>query len=1012
MPSSSNHTSNKQNINSQYYQNKFNAAASSTCTQATTAAGTSFQLHSNKTTFIYEKLNKQRLSMIDLLLKNGADKYMISKLSVQNLYKMNKKSRNMLKKWYGISNNPTSSTSLSMNDLREHISDMSNINFELRPLSPIMASLCLDDVDIFSRLYKHHHILFNYFKPDEDYELIYYAIKFQSKNCLVYLLTNTNTKNENLPNLLEQQTLKLNETPTKQLNKNVDTMFYILENTRSSKIIRVLLKCGFDLTKREQSSGNTALHCLFNASASLKPRILNEFHTPKSLSKILFIMLKKGGLKVHVNSLNYDKKLCIENLFEWDELVELVFFINNNTEWFGDWEADEFRQEWQQEFKSCVHLLIKSGADLLLKNNNESSAENGESQYTSSDNIHNCIDTLFDSLLKHSLSISALKSQSRSQSPIPDEIPPKGSTAAVAATPGENPGQSPPPKSPTKTRKYSSQYQQKNQNTWPKTFDLEFLYNLLNDSIDLNKLAASYTRLNNHYHHHINPSLTGCSSSSYTVSSMNQQQQVHRIKSKECVVEKFLEILLNVSIQNFNYPIKLFKMLCYFQRLLNLNNKMSSNHKIKPHIIKKFIANWLLVPNFLNSSYQFEKNFVVKSIIIELVLNDLYDLNDTNESCLLNFCIQMIPSLKSVYQLELIYDLMTTLIQYGATPCLDSEFHSSFNYLFSVLAAKENHQISSAQFYIPFGRVSPQLTHHHHHHRKHPHHHHYADHIEQEHGHDDTIVAPVQFLKVSTQTNLTHTNTIPTITHPPVTPSPSYASLLTVTTNPVSGPTHSSNVIITQNQNLINDSSIMNAFSEHYKRFLKLIYDSINADLKPKFSTHRSSLENLAMPVNQTELACHYHSSYSINLNNYKVYNYTHMSHHFNHHSHHHHHHHNSNRSDRKSSSSSSGSSGNYSSISVQSTPALSPNSFITTSLNCLEPLDMYLERLESTPRSLKSLARRVFLNRLVEVEKQRKRNTTQFSIEDNSHVSLIENKIAQMHIKSKRVKNYLLFLE
>ena len=48
---------------------------------------------------------------------------------------------------------------------------------DLRALSPIMASICLDDVEVFSRLYKHHQNLFNYFKPDEDYELIYYAIR-------------------------------------------------------------------------------------------------------------------------------------------------------------------------------------------------------------------------------------------------------------------------------------------------------------------------------------------------------------------------------------------------------------------------------------------------------------------------------------------------------------------------------------------------------------------------------------------------------------------------------------------------------------------------------------------------------------------------------------------------------------------------------------------------------------------------------------------------------------------
>lgn len=73
---------------------------------------------------------------------------------------------------------------------------------EIRPLSPIMASLCLDDVDLFARLYKHHQSLFNYFKPDEDYELIYYAIKFQSKSCLIYLLSNTNSHTY-FPSVLE-----------------------------------------------------------------------------------------------------------------------------------------------------------------------------------------------------------------------------------------------------------------------------------------------------------------------------------------------------------------------------------------------------------------------------------------------------------------------------------------------------------------------------------------------------------------------------------------------------------------------------------------------------------------------------------------------------------------------------------------------------------------------------------------------------------------------------------------
>lgn len=86
---------------------------------------------------------------------------------------------------------------------------------ELRPLSPIMASLCLDDVDLFARLYKHHQTLFNYFKPDEDYELIYYAIKFQSKSCLIYLLSNTNS-DACFPSIIEQTASHKNDTTSRQ----------------------------------------------------------------------------------------------------------------------------------------------------------------------------------------------------------------------------------------------------------------------------------------------------------------------------------------------------------------------------------------------------------------------------------------------------------------------------------------------------------------------------------------------------------------------------------------------------------------------------------------------------------------------------------------------------------------------------------------------------------------------------------------------------------------------------
>lgn len=191
-------------------------------------------------------------------------------------------------------------------------------------------------------------------------------------------------------------------------------MFYILENTRSAKIVKVLLRCGFDLTKRESLTGNTALHCLFNASKSqkyydnnrqfnekqkmligTKKCILNEYHKPKSLSRILFVMLKMGGLKTHVNTLNNEKKLCTQVLFEWDELIATVFFAK-------EFELVKSRGEWKREFKQCVKLLLKSGADLLLNTN----GLNSEVQ-----EHHNCVDVLFTNLLKHALKNEVFISQ-------------------------------------------------------------------------------------------------------------------------------------------------------------------------------------------------------------------------------------------------------------------------------------------------------------------------------------------------------------------------------------------------------------------------------------------------------------------------------------------------------------------------------------------------------------------------------------------------------------------------
>ncbi len=186
----------------------------------------------------YKTLNAQRLELVDLLLKYDADKYLVAKLSTSSYQTLNRKSQNILKRWYELP---------SRYPIHKRL-----CNVDLRPVSPIMVSLCLDDVEVFSRLYKHHRTLYRYFKPNEDLELIYYAVRFQAENCLIYLLSNLASRNG-----MKMDCLLSNDF-------SVHTMFYILENTRSAKIISVLIKCGFDLTRSDEQTGNTSLHCLFN----------------------------------------------------------------------------------------------------------------------------------------------------------------------------------------------------------------------------------------------------------------------------------------------------------------------------------------------------------------------------------------------------------------------------------------------------------------------------------------------------------------------------------------------------------------------------------------------------------------------------------------------------------------------------------------------------------------------------------------------------------------------------
>ena len=84
----------------------FNCAASSTHTNANAPI-------SKKSTFIQAQMNTQRLLLIDLLLQHGADKYLVTKLSLASIKRMDRRSRNSLLKWYSNSSNSSGSAALA-----------------------------------------------------------------------------------------------------------------------------------------------------------------------------------------------------------------------------------------------------------------------------------------------------------------------------------------------------------------------------------------------------------------------------------------------------------------------------------------------------------------------------------------------------------------------------------------------------------------------------------------------------------------------------------------------------------------------------------------------------------------------------------------------------------------------------------------------------------------------------------------------------------------------------------
>ncbi len=168
-----------------------------------------------------------------------------------------------------------------------------------------------------------------------------------------------------------------------------------------------------------------------------------------------------------------------------------------------------------------------------------------------------------------------------------------------------------------------------------------------------------------------------------------------------------------------------------------------------------------------------------------------------------------------------------------------------------------------------------------------------------------------------------------------LTPTPSYESLLFLVAGSSIG-SFSNNIIIENNLLFLN----------HYKNFIQLFYDCMESDcIKRSF-------------ISKCEKHCHHQNYFYHSYYNHSI------------------------------SSSSSGVSSRRSSCSSHHMPKL----------YSIESLDIYLENLASNPRSLKSIARRLILNRLTV-------NQT------DKHKNVLANRVAQLALPN-RIKDYLLFIE
>ena len=256
-------------------------------------------------------LKELGLSLVDLLLEHGANKYLCSKLSDNTLKYLNKKTKKCLESYF----------------------KSSFLNFDgclaTQQISPLLITLYFDDLDLFKKLYEHQRTMFDYTKPNEHAELIINAVKASSHRCLAYLLNKSSA--------------------------DEDIVFHVISNVNSVETIDILIRNRVDLRQLNKSeNNNTIFYYLFESLTNNK----------SILSKILKKLLSysKFNLDSCINRYNDKNELCIQYLFECKNLMKRIFLINHQNQ-------HEFKCVFklQAEFKEIISVLLKHNANLFLK---------------------------------------------------------------------------------------------------------------------------------------------------------------------------------------------------------------------------------------------------------------------------------------------------------------------------------------------------------------------------------------------------------------------------------------------------------------------------------------------------------------------------------------------------------------------------------------------------------------------------------------------------------------------